>query len=105
MRPLAERAREAAEGCKQRHPHATCGSTCSSVVIPELLAKNAELQAEVERLKDGRVSCKGCAGKDTAATSNALCYTCRNQPLWELDDAKQSLRPDQNTTLCVDEVK
>lgn len=58
----------------------THGSCCPSVVIPEAMA-------EIERLRTGRVPCKGCGGKDTAAAENALCYNCRNAPHRLLDDA------------------
>ena len=49
-----------------------------------------ELEGEVERLNSNRITCEGC-GKDTARFDSARCYTCRNQPHWDLADLRAQL--------------
>lgn len=53
--------------------------------LTSLLERVAE-----EAVRQTRVQCK--CGKDTASISNALCYTCRNQPYWDLESAKAEQR-------------
>ena len=46
----------------------------------------AKAEAEVERLRAGRVTCS--CGKDTAAVSNAQCYNCRQEPYHEIESCR-----------------
>lgn len=68
-----------------------CSKRRTSLALSSGDCEGIDQTREVERLRAGRVPCRGCNGKDSASVLNALCYSCRNKPARDLAEKEAEI--------------